>query len=216
MPYAARIVLLTALISFVLAGCEQRTQDKAQIKRVFADFETCNNSSDGPGAVAALASDTLDRYGELVKLALNGTPEQVRALGPMEMYEIVIMRFRGSRAELAKLDGPGYVDFAVSRGWWVIPAEDRSADTLEDIAFKGPNEASAMLVSDGERTQIRVRFVKEDGAWKLDEFSQAAGIDKNIRRAAREEGMSQSEFIVAELEERLGKDIPGTVWEPMK
>lgn len=216
MLFRTGIIVLAALSTMLVSGCEQRTEDKAQIKRTYADFETCSNSRDGAGAEAVLAAATLEHYGELVKIGLSGTPEQVKARDPMDKYEIVIMRFQGSRNDLAALDGRGYVRHAVSHGWWAVPADDRSSQTLEDMAFKGPDEATAMLVSNGTRTQVHVRFLREEGVWKFDEFFQAAGFDKNVRRQAKEAGMSESDFVIADLEERLAKDIPGTVWEPMK
>ncbi len=211
-----RTFVVMAAVTLALGGCEQRTQDKSDIKQVFTTYYDCNNGRDGAGLMDIFTDATFDRYGELVKLGLDGRPEQVRALTFMEKREVLTMRIKGRRADLEGMDGRRYVEHATSSGWYVLPEDQRSVDTLEDFRFEGESVARPMLVSDGEWTQIRPRFVKENGRWKLDEFSIAPALERLLRSQAKDLGMTAEEILIFELEEQFEKPLDDSIWQPMR
>lgn len=206
------MVVIAALIHGVLGGCEQRTEDKRDIKMVMAALDTCNNTSDGKGILEVFNEASIERYGPLVKLALSAKASEIRALGPNEQMEVLRMRCRATKAEVAKMDGRQYVEFATSKGWYVTPRENRTTDTLTDFEFKG-DEARARLVSDDERTGVKLRFVKENGAWRYDEADAMPQYDRHIRAFVKEQGMTMDEWVEGVLAEELKKDFPKAAWD---
>lgn len=208
---------LTALLAslLLLAGCGKNAEDKAQIREVVARLDNANNSSDGATAAAIFTDETFRFYEQLLPIGLNGTEGQVRALPSAEMLEVLLMRARGTRKELEKLDGRGYVEYGTSKGWYVTPPADRTEDTLRNWQF-GNGWAKAEVVSDGEPTGIVNRFEKVDGAWKIDERDSFASVSRLLDKLASEAGVERTDFVLLVLEERLGEPVPGSVWKPMK
>jgi hypothetical protein len=213
MLHRTLVVLLASLL--LLAGCGKHAADEAQIKQVFAQFDNANNNSDGAAVVQLFTDETFQHYSRLLGLGLNATEQQVRALPGADMFEVLLMRAKASRADLEKLDGRGYVQFATSKGWYVEPPSERTEDTLRRFDFD-TNWATAELYSDGESAGITYAFEKVDGTWKINERAGFESISKFIDKTAREVGMSKDEFVVFALEEHLGQDLPSTVWSPMK
>ncbi len=206
--------VLTVLLS--LAGCDARAADKEEISAIYDQLDQCNNNKDGTGVLTVFTKASFPRYEPLIKIALDGTPEQVRALPPTDRTEVLRMRLRATRAELAGLNGMEYTRFATGRGWYVSPDGGQVQSTLTRFRFnKTATEATAELVSDGERSGMRFRFIKEDDYWKYDEPFAIELYDRDLRRAARDEGVSEEQFILDLLEEEIGKEVPATVWEPM-
>jgi hypothetical protein len=208
-------LLLPLLLLPLLTGCDAHLDDTREIREVYADLEFCYNARDGAKVVTLLTRDTFDHYDRLLKLGLDAKPDEVRALPPMDKMEVLRMRLLGRSAELARMNGRQYIEFATSQGWYITPPDERTDDRLERFRF-GAGEATAELVMDGWRTGARFRFVKEDGAWKIDEPVSLASWDSVFRQIARDEGMTVDELIFDLLEDEVGHEIPESVWQPMR
>lgn len=186
----------------------------ANSSHTYSDFTACNNESNGKAIVELYTSRTFEHYDVLLRFALDGTAQQVRALPPIDKCEVLRMRLLGSRSELARMNGRQYVEYATSKGWYVTPPEYRTPLTLRSFKF-GKDDATAELYDDGEATGVRLRFQFEDGRWKYDEHYSTPQWDALWRRAAREEGSSEDEFVVGELEFLYERDVPDSIWNPL-
>jgi hypothetical protein len=212
-----RTLLLIVLFAFTpLIGCDDKAADKEDIRAVWQQLDTCNNAADGNGVVAVFTESSFAANVKLMKVGLDGTPAQVKALPAFDRMEVLRMRLLSNRAEISKLDGRGYVRFATSKGWYVMPSEDRTKDTLPKITFsKSGTEAWANIVSEGKRTGMRLHFVKEGGQWKYDEPEAMVEYSRLLADEARAAGVSENDFIIDVLEEELGRKIPASIWDPM-
>ena len=165
----SRVLSLVAVLAALvfLAGCDSRAEDRGALVDVMEAIDDCNNRADGKAILELVTRESVERYGELVRLGLDGTREEVLTRGPNDQLEILRMRARAKRSELEKLSPRQYVAFATSRGWYRQPESDRGTTSLREIRF-GPSGATAEPVLDGEPVGERIRFVEEDGRWKLD------------------------------------------------
>src|SRR5262245_29571826 len=109
---------LMACATGLLAGCEQHTAEKGEIKRVFAASQDLKEQRDGEGLAEVYTAGSFERYDELIKLALDGDEKSVRALGPMDKIDVLRMRCRATRKELKGQDGRAFVEWACSGGWF--------------------------------------------------------------------------------------------------
>jgi hypothetical protein len=207
---------LVSLLFLILTGCDARSDDRKEMRAVFARLNECNRAADGDGIVDVFTKSSFARNEELVKLGLDGTASQVKALPPNDMMEVLRMRLRSTRPELARLDGRGYVRYATSNGWYVRPPAELSDETLTGFTFtKDAREARAQVVSDGKKVPTRIHFIVEDNAWRYDEPEAMGEFDRDMHKWARQERMSIEELVLSLLEDELGKEIPSTVWDPM-
>jgi hypothetical protein len=207
----AATLLLCPLLVLTGGGCDARARDKQDMTRLMADRDICNENSRGTAVLDVYSEGTFKHYDELLKLGLNGAADKVRALGPTDKMEVLRMRLRATRKELARLTGRQYVEFATGHGWYVRGYKSETENGLRKFRFK----ADEATVDDGDATGVRVRFMNEDGRWKLDEPSQFVAGDRFIRRAAREEGATVDDYIIDELRVEVNKEIPASVWDPM-
>lgn len=211
---AAFCLCLSTLI--LQGGCDTRATDKEDMEVLIQTLDSCNNSSDGNGILGIFTQSTWDHNDALIKLALEGTEAEVKALHMADRMEVLRMRLRSNRAELSKLKGMEYTRFATSRGWYVLPREDRALATLTKFKFSPDgNEAWANLVHDGEPSNTRIHFIKEGGQWRYDEPDAMKSYSADYQFAARAERVPENRFIFNMLEQETGKDVPETIWQPL-
>ncbi len=207
-----------ALVAFLgpATGCDSRADDKQDMEVLVQTLDSCNNASDGNGILGIFTQSSFTNNDKLIKLALEGTEAQVKALHMCDRIEVLRMRLRATREELSKLRGQEYTRFATSRGWYVMPPAERATATLDRFRFNAAgDEAWAYLVHDGERSDTKIHFIKEGGLWRYDEPEAMIAYSRDCQRAARVEGMSENQYILMMLEEETGKEVPETVWQPM-
>jgi hypothetical protein len=200
---------------FLLPGCDARAADKEEIEQVYADLDRCNNSKNGAAALEIFTKESFAEYDRLLKIGLDGTAEEVKALGPVQQLEVMRMRVRAKRSDVAGKSGREYVEFATSRGWYVAPPEDHTMELLKKFRFAQDGSATAEVISDGDSTGVRLRFVKQEERWRFDEVYANKQWDAVLRRAAREEGLSEDELLLEILSDEVKQEIPDSVWQPM-
>jgi hypothetical protein len=209
--------LLLTLLLLPLVGCDAHASDKEEISAVFQQLDDCNRASDGKNVVEVFTKSSFEHNEQMLKAGLDGTPEQVRALPPTDMLEVLRMRLLATREELEKLDGRGYVRFATGKGWYASAAAELPDQRLTRFKFSADGrEAHAQAVFRGDRTGTRIHFIHEDGAWRYDEALAMREFDRGYRAAAHDEGMKLDQFILSELENETGKEVPNTIWQPMR
>jgi hypothetical protein len=209
---AGLLVLLGALL---LVGCDRHAADKAQIRQTHASVNACNDNSDGAGMLPLMTEKSFAYYDRLRQIALDGAADKVRGLDPADRLEVLTVRARAKRADIAKLDGRGYVKFCTAQGFYATAPEDRGTSTLRSFKF-GNDTATAEMVEDEEPTGIRLRFVREEGAWKVDEEHNMTELSRFLERSAAKAGVSTDRICEMILEEKLDGEVPQSVWQPMK
>ena len=207
--------LFLFLVLLLVPACDEFAEDKEEIKTVFDNVNLYNNTKNGKAILECFTEESFAAYEPTIRVALDGTKEEVLALGPTERLEALMIRLMAKRKEVEKLSGREYCEFATSRGWYVTPPLEQTSDTLKKITVRG-NNASGQLYSDGQKTGLTMRFVKQGGNWRFDEPDAMAQWDQTWQQAASIEGASVTELILEELEARTGKEITDAIWKPMK
>lgn len=216
LPAMRTLFVALLSLSWILSGCDTRAQDKEDMIVLMQTLDSCNNASDGNNILGIFTQSTWAHNDRLIKLGLEGTEAEVKALPLFDRMEVLRMRLRSNREELSKLKGMEYTRFATSRGWYVTPVEQRAESTLDRFKFSAAgDEAWAYLVVDGEPTQTKIHFIKEGGEWRYDEPEAMIAYGRDYAREARQEGMSENEYIILVLEEEIGREVPDSVWQPL-
>lgn len=209
------IACMLAALALLLQGCDDNAATKEELRALFANSDTCCNTSDGVGIVDLYTQSTFEYYDRLLPVMLDGTRDEVKNLPPGYQYEVVLARLKSTRAEIQALDGRRYLATATSKGWYVIPTEYRTDDTLGDFQFLGEDEAWASIYTEGEDTGLSLCFRREEGVWKIDE---PRSLDASLRAwqdEASREGKTLQDYIEFLASWDQAEDVPDTIWDPM-
>jgi hypothetical protein len=227
-------VLMCVLLG--AAGCDKAADQRKQVQATWDAMKAACENQDGQAALKVYTEGTFEHYGKIVRMGLDGKGDAVFAAGPSAVMEIANMRVKSTRKQLEGLDGRGYVAFAVTEGWWNDSLNDLA---IKDIKISG-DFADATMYNPALEKEYReqkfqqafsrrsrfgkvdkppeypVKFVRENDGWKFDELSVLPHWDKEILAASNEERQSLRDFVMDQLREDVEKDIPMSVWEPMK
>ncbi len=196
-------------------GCDKHQADKEAIRDVFSQYGAARQAKNGVHAASLVTANTLEYFRNLVKVGLDGKKADIAKLCAADRSEIVMMRNRATRSQLKNLDGKGYIVFAYTQGWYEndgIDALELGKITVSDSC----DRASAQVTFQGEMVGYFVVFVKEGEAWKLDETSIFPLFSNSWAVAAAEAGITEDQVILQEEEQRTGKPVSPTVWDPMR
>lgn len=208
---ASALVLLGAA-----AGCEdEHAAEKEAILTCLRQLDEANQDCDGAAAVALMSQRGLDEYTRLVKIALDGSKTDVQSLSPLEMMQVIEMRHRIPLRQLEKMDGRAYQEFATSDCWYT-GAEGSYEDSVGEIFVSGDTAYADVLDFDGNKSGVQGHFEREDGVWKVNEFSFHRVWDEELTKLAAENNVTIPEMVVLFEEWDTGKKIRKSIWEPMR
>lgn len=230
----ASVVLL--LFGVGLPACDKHAEQKKAIREVYDTYNQTAESGDGPGQAAVLSANTLTHYDKLLKIGLNGKADEVMALSPSAQHEILAMRNRATRKQLQGYTGKGYVIHAVKQGWWSgfgddewklrsikVNGDSAEARIVEDIptytisqSYRSSLRSSARIERNRKPREYPIRFVCEDGKWKVDETTLFPRFDAEATAAAKAYRVSMRDFLMAWEEDESGKEVTMKIWDPMK
>lgn len=216
--------ILVAVVLFLisvlgLCGCEDPdAAEKEAILASLRQLDQANIDCDGAAAVAVMSSKGIAQYTRLVNLALDGTRVQVLGLEPSELMQVLQLRNRLTRAQLEKMDGADYQEYATSECWYLAEdLEDVSyATQIDDIRVYGDLAHAAILDEDDKDSGLVVEFAKEDGVWKVNEFCFHRLYDEYLYSYAAQEGIEVAELLILIEEMDWGNTIRRSIWEPMR
>lgn len=116
------MALFLVALALVLPACDKHRLDKQQIEAAWNDYRSAGDKRDGEFVASVMSQESINRYGRLLKLALDAPAKECKKFTPTDLLEIANMRMHYTRKDLSKLDGRSWVVQSVNDGQW---------DTLE-------------------------------------------------------------------------------------
>ncbi|MFS8097284.1 hypothetical protein LFM09_09085 [Lentzea alba] len=135
------------------------------IKTAFETYVEAALSKDGATGVSLVASPIMGLYEEARKLALTGTEEQLSGLQFHKRFVVYLLRGEIDPATLRSASAKDIVKIALDKG--LVAEQSISNLSLGEIEVNGET-AQAEVLSSGKKAPWKFRFVREDGAWKID------------------------------------------------
>lgn len=205
-------LLVLSLLSWLpLCGCEGK--DAQAIRAMLVDYDRANNTRNGVLAKECVTRASDEQYELVRRHALYSDEKTVRALNPYVKQYVLMTRHRGQADQLAVLTGEDFLVWTTNQGWYA-GEESNWEGAFGSIKVRG-QVATAPILEDGKPTGGTATFLLEDGKWRVDEPSLVAALDRRLFLAAREEGESIDDYLIALEEESSGREVPDSVWQPM-
>lgn len=231
------IVILVATF-WGLAGCDKHVKDKAEIRSAYDQYQQGQMDANGTAVAAVFTQRTFDHYAKLVKIGMDAKAQDVWNLPPSDMYEVLRMRSRAKRSQLKLLNGRDYVLLATKEGWWsggepgwkIVEIKVTGTTAVGTVrhpeweAEYKQQQVAGMLSRRARRSMgaldkpfsYNCQFVKEDGAWKVDETSMFPEFNRWLTEAAKESRRSVRDFLMMLESEERDQKLPMSIWDPMK
>lgn len=239
-PRTTLTALLLGILCLGLSACKEKPEQQA-VRQAWDAYSSAIESADGPTVAKHSSDSTLKYYERLLKTGLEMPAQQVWALPPIEMREVLMMRNRATRSQLKGYTGKGYIIYSTNQGWNLGGGDDTEWE-FRDIKVTGDKATARMveviprniamdLAGLSRRASLRaaarrerkreprsyaLSFVKEEQVWKFDETTLHPRFNNEITLAAKQFRMPVREMLMDIESEESGKDVSMKTWDPMR
>jgi hypothetical protein len=200
---------IRTIIALCLIGTSDTSELQA-IRKTFESYKAALLAKNGQKAEPLVDRGTIDSYGELRRLALEGDAATVKKQPMIDRLIIVRMRHQVGAGKLRKLDAAGAFRLGIDSGW--VGDESVKQQSLGKITVNGDTARAPLLVG-GRKTPFQHAFHKEDGTWKLDVAAMTRSTRGAFEKLAKDSGMTENDFIVYLVSTVSGKDVPASIWD---
>jgi hypothetical protein len=187
-----------------------------EISAVRAAFDSYTKAALAKNGIAAedLLAETIGGYYETArKMALTGSTEQVAALPLAQRLTVYVLRGKMDAAMLRGSTSADVVRAAFDLG--LISENGVSKLALGEVAVDG-GTASAAMTSNGKVGPYKMRFLKENGRWKVDLLPMLTMADETFAGLAEQQGVTPDELIDQLLVSMFGQEKALVVQQPLE
>jgi hypothetical protein len=229
----AGVVLSVALLALQL-GCKQKPQDA-----VLDQYKAGENAIALKNPVEyrnTLTPESLQRYEDAKRLALEASADETRQLSPSVMSHVLTLRNRLTAERLRLMSVDDLLVWEIDEGYLVVDKEmgiapcgvtiagDTAVVQLGEEVARKPKRATGLAVgliaSAAAGTEVIpieglvAHYQRINGYWYCDQVTQAVASDKAIVESAKEENQSVPDYLLAAEQEQHGSIKQG-IWEPL-
>jgi hypothetical protein len=207
-----RVLLAAACLSalIVVPGCDDL---ETEVRDTFAQYSAARNNRDLNTVLEMTDPKYIDHLDYIVKMARTGEKDRVLRMTAAERLQLVMMRNRLTKAELAAMDGKGWLGRKIQEGW-TRDFDEEPELQLGEISIKRPR-AFASLVVDGADTPFKLEFVKTGDKWVIDPTPYEELINQVLRKIVKT-AQSEDAFILNAERAATGKPVNAMIWETPK
>jgi hypothetical protein len=181
----------------------------------FAAYRDAVAADDGRTAGALVTSETLEHAAYLRDLALYATRAELEAEPVGAEMHVLLLRLRLSAVELEAMDDRAVFAFGVEHGF--ISNLWQARDELRQFQPE-PSGAgwAGRRVRREREVGARLRFLREDGEWRLDLLPEFRRLSELIQEAATRNGVPERDLARARVELYTMKSLEPRHLEPLR
>lgn len=200
-------LMLLALVLAAMPGC--KSEEDADIRSVFDEYTAALARRDTAAFLKVIDPQIVERYDGHVKLAQKGSKQAILRLPPYGIMDVVAMRHRLSPDELKSLTGTEWIRRSIAAGTFMFQ------DTSEEYSIGRINlrlpRANAELIIDGDKTGLKVEFVKVEGCWLVNDDFLEPWFERFMEKRVTISGQPMINIIMFDESEETGKRVDPAV-----
>jgi hypothetical protein len=185
--------------------------EEAAVRAAFEAYRAALLARDGDAALLHVSEATFEYYGEVQRLALYATADEVRARPLPDQLYVLMLRTRIPTERLRAMTPRELFAHGVVQGW--IGEESTRTMQVGRIFVDG-GRASAPVLQEGRPSPLNLHFVRQDGAWRWDMLGVIQLMDPLFRQLAEAGGATPEALLLQVVEGVAKRPLPPTVWDP--
>lgn len=202
--------IFAALLSFTASAAPGQSE---ALQRLYAAYNAALVNKDGAKAASFLHANIVRIYGGALQLANTATKEQMSSVPAHQKLIALYLRAAASPDDLASMnDARDVIAFMVRTG--ALRSDAQMSTDLRDFTFID-EEAFAYLYASGRNTNLRLRFAKEAGEWKIDLTDLNAMADDVYAQSAQMQKATIDEALVRLVQSSIGGPATDEIWIPL-
>jgi hypothetical protein len=185
--------------------------EEAAVRAAFEAYRAALLARDGDAALLHVSEATFEYYGEVQRMALYATADEVRARPLPDQLYVLMLRTRIPTERLRAMTPRELFAHGVVQGW--IGEESTRTMQVGRIHVDG-GRASAPVLQEGRPSPLHLHFVRQDGAWRWDMLGVIQLMDPLFRQLAEAGGATPEALLLQVVEGVAKRRLPPTVWDP--
>ncbi|MFA0963493.1 hypothetical protein AB9P05_16945 [Roseivirga sp. BDSF3-8] len=203
-----RLIISCFLITFALTAYADAKDD---IKSVFESYKEVVSSKQGDKILSIVDKNTKDYYSDLLTMALSADKQTLTQTALTDQMTVLFLRHSVPAEKLRSLTGPTLLQYAVDQG---MVGSNLQQIGLGEVRVSG-DMATAPLVVGGNEVPAMLKFVKEEGKWKVDVTSMMTLAEKGLEMTMQQSGKSKTEFISEFIKLATQRASIDDLWKPV-
>ena len=191
---------------------ERHDEPRNAIRKSFREYCEARLGGDWSKVVTRVDTATLRHFEKLRDLALRGSPVEVRALSPSQKLHVLMFRARLADS-LEDRRGGSLFGFVLKNE--LIDSDRLRGAMLGEITIDGDRATSPRVVH-GRPAASPWSFHREADIWRLHYEALVGQDDLDVRAAARHDGITEDQWIVARVAAATGAPVEEDIWEPLR
>lgn len=209
------------VLAIALAGCTADAPTGAVGERVaavvdaeaaevaFAGYQAALVERRGADAAAVVSARTLDYYGAIGRMAVDGTPDELAGRSIVDRLTVALLRVVLPVDVLNAATPADLFAATVEAG---LVGEQVGALVPRATRVQG-RTANVQAVDSGGRL-VEVTLRREGGIWKVDVAGLLRAADASLRQLAATQGISEDELVLATVSALTGQSVGPSVFNP--
>lgn len=186
--------------------------ESAAVTAAFETYTKAALAKDGATAVTVVATPVFAYFEDIRKLALTGTEEELAAGKLSTRVTVYGMRAGLDAATLRTGSAQDVVKASIDKG--LVGEQGISNLELGKVTVSG-DTASAEVTSRGQKTPLKLKFVREDGKWKFDMMPVLDMADAAFVSLAQEKNLTPDQLVDQLLVSMYGPAKAAEVRKPL-
>jgi len=211
-PFSKFLFLL--LIFAVVACGESPTKG---VEDLFAEYQMAIEKEQFGKAAGLIDQKSIEYYDQIIKLALETERRKLGEVNFNSKLVALALRQEFSKKQLQELTGQQVFAFAAENHLNPLDSIGQYA-IAKTVMESGMNKAVSRMYRKGELTETYLKFIKEEGVWKMN-FASVMNEENDLKTSIvlsgiRDENRRALEIVKGMSEKRLKRNIwvPANRW----
>ena len=207
------LIVLTCIVLLFTPSCENRKQEQKEIKAVWKNYTEAVGNAMGAESVRYIDSPTINYYAYILGLVKTADSLTVEGLRFDQKILVLSIRHITPAGKIMQMTGRSFFAYCIQNHLCGGNANDEYS--LKILSVKD-GVAMTQLIDSNKHPGLKVKFIKEDGNWKINLTSTLASVgEMGWKELIKESGKTERELLYLFIEKMNDTPPNNEIWHPL-